>query len=213
MEANVPSAANELCQVVVSPSTTHALRGVVNNVQVLFNVVTGIYTPPLCAARWKSTKCTNILGHTEQDETKRPPINLAIVLDRSGSMDSKYKLKNAKLAIKKVVEALGEEDILHLVLYGSEIEVAFQNANVKEKQALLSRVDQVVTEGMTNMYAGLDKGAQVVKEYSKKGYTNRIFLFSDGLVNEGITDKRRIYHHISEVQHGIRCCGVVVVAT
>jgi hypothetical protein len=41
MEANQTAAVNELCQVVVQASTTHALRGVVNNVQVLFNVMTG----------------------------------------------------------------------------------------------------------------------------------------------------------------------------
>ncbi len=41
MEANQTVAVNELCQVVVQASTTHALRGVVNNVQVLFNVMTG----------------------------------------------------------------------------------------------------------------------------------------------------------------------------
>lgn len=170
---------NELCQVVVQASTTHALRGVVNNVQVLFNVMT---------------------GHTVEDtETKRPPINLAIVLDRSGSMDSGQKLKNAKLAIKKVIEALGADDILHLVLYGSEVELAFQNASVKDRESLLARVDQVVTEGMTNMHAGLDKGSQVVSEYAKQGYTNRIFLFSDGLVNEGVTNKQEIYRFISQI--------------
>jgi Ca-activated chloride channel family protein len=136
----------------------------------------------------------------EDTETKRPPINLAIVLDRSGSMDSGHKLKNAKLAIKKVIEALGADDILHLVLYGSEVELAFQNASVKDRESLLARVDQVVTEGMTNMHAGLDKGSQVVSEYAKQGYTNRIFLFSDGLVNEGVTNKQEIYRFISQVR-------------
>ncbi len=43
MEANCPNprAENCLCQVVVQPSSTHALRGVVNQVRVLFDVVTG----------------------------------------------------------------------------------------------------------------------------------------------------------------------------
>jgi hypothetical protein len=56
MEANAQAAtaANELCQVVVLPSTTHALRGVVNTIQVLFNVITGnasTSSSSLCARR------------------------------------------------------------------------------------------------------------------------------------------------------------------
>jgi len=51
MEANktTPAGAaavpNELCHVVVQPSTTHALRGVVNQLQVLFSVITGLFLP------------------------------------------------------------------------------------------------------------------------------------------------------------------------
>ncbi|KAL6068166.1 VWFA domain-containing protein, variant 2 [Balamuthia mandrillaris] len=182
MEATrTASTPNELCQVVVEPSSTHALRGVVNNVQVLFSVNTGTVE--------------------EKEETKRPPINLCVVLDRSGSMDSLHKLENAKKAIKKVIEALGAEDILHLVLYGSQVETLFSNASVgdyQQREVLLKKVDGVRTEGCTNMHAGLSQGASVVKEFSKSGYTNRIFLFSDGLVNEGITDKREIYTFISK---------------
>jgi Ca-activated chloride channel family protein len=135
----------------------------------------------------------------ESEETKRSPINLCVVLDRSGSMDSGRKLSNAKLAIKKVIEALGADDILHLVLYGSQVETVFANANVSEREKLLKQVDNVTTEGMTNMHAGLKRGAEEVSKHAKPGYTNRIFLFSDGLVNEGITDKQKIYSFISQV--------------
>lgn len=200
MEAN--KAPNELCQVVVQPSTTHALRGVVNNVHVMFDVITGTVSNPTLhayAKQWPTEGGST--GHTvEEQETKRPPINLAIVLDRSGSMDSGHKLSNAKKAIIKVIEALGSEDVLHLVVYGSSVETIFQNSNpAAEREGLIARVKSVKTEGMTNMYAGLDRGAEVVSNYTKSGYTNRIFLFSDGLVNEGVTDKREIYKFIAEV--------------
>jgi len=50
----------------------------------------------------------------------------------------------------------------------------------------------VQTSGMTNLWGGLELGAQLVTKHSKQGYTRRVFLFSDGLVNEGETDKKKI---------------------
>src|SRR5690348_10745166 len=92
-----------LLQLQAMPMTTQALKGVVNSTHVLFKIVT---------------------GH-EETETKRPPINLAIVLDRSGSMGSKNKLTCAKEAIVKVIEGLSEDDVLSFVVYGSDVTTIF----------------------------------------------------------------------------------------
>jgi len=117
-------------------------------------------------------------------------------------MDSLRKLENAKEAIKKVIQALGEQDIIHLVLYGSCVETLFSNARAGDetkRQALCAQVDSIRTEGCTNMHAGLERAAQVVHEFGQQGHNKRIFLFSDGLVNEGVQDKPTIYRFISQV--------------
>ncbi len=45
---------------------------------------------------------------------------------------------------------------------------------------------------MTNLWGGLERGAQLVTQHAEKGFTKRVFLFSDGLVNEGVKDKKVI---------------------
>jgi len=143
------------------------LSGIVNSTQLLFSV------------------------HTGHDDMKRPPLTLAFVLDRSGSM-SGDKLDNAKKAIVKVIEALAEDDTLHLVVYGTKVEVTFENADLTNKTKLINHVKSIGTSGNTNLWGGLEKGAELVNKYKKPGYISRIFLFSDGLVNEGVKDKAQI---------------------
>ena len=114
-----------LLQLHAIPMTSQALKGVLNPTHVLFKVVT---------------------GH-EQEETTRPPINLAIVLDRSGSMMSKGKLSCAKEAIVKVIEGLTDRDVMSFVVYGSDVTTIFQNEHLtaESKQKLIAKVNAVQT--------------------------------------------------------------------
>lgn len=105
--------------------TSQALRGVLNPTHVLFKIVT---------------------GHNDGD-TIRPPINLSIVLDRSGSMISKGKLTCAKEAIVKVIEGLSDKDVLSFVVYGSDVTTIFENQHLtpENKSKLTAQVNNVQT--------------------------------------------------------------------
>jgi len=177
MQAERQTDTNKLIELVVLPSTTVAVKGIVNYVQVLFKIITGRLNT----------------------DVQRAPLHLAIVLDRSGSMQSKQKLENAKKAINQVIQNLTADDILHLILYDSDVDVCFQNGSLTNKDSLIAKVNAVKTRGSTNLVAGLQKGEEVIKEHKKAGYTQRIFLFSDGLVNEGVTNKDEIHKIVSDI--------------
>jgi len=148
----------------VIPSSEYVLKGVVNSSNVLFQLNTGKLP--------------------EEVENKRTPLDLCVCLDRSGSMGGE-KIRQCQVAIKKIIDNMWPEDIFHLVVYGSDVEVIIENGNPLKKDELHRKVDDLLVKGGTNMGIGMLKAADILEKYAKSGHTLRMFLFSDGLVNEG----------------------------
>ncbi|MFL5766186.1 MAG: vWA domain-containing protein [Bacteroidia bacterium] len=122
--------------------------------------------------------------------TERVPLNLSVVLDRSGSMDGD-KLNYTKQALKYVVNQLDGRDVLSIVLYDTDVEVFLQPQRIEDKKALLERIDKIATAGSTNLEGGIKKGYELVKNAKKligNEMVNRVLLLSDGLANVGVSD-------------------------
>lgn len=119
-------------------------------------------------------------------KTKRAPLNLAIVLDRSGSM-SGVKLKKAKEAAKLAVSLMRPNDIVSLVTYDSTIEVLVPATKLTDsnRTAMLKKIDAVKSRGWTALWGGVKQGIAEVKKFLDKNRVNRVVLLSDGQANVG----------------------------
>jgi len=129
-------------------------------------------------------------------ETQIPPIHLSAVLDKSGSMSGE-KLQYSKRAIQKLIKHLNPgKDQLNFVVYDSNVKVIFQDGDLQKKDALKEQVRAVASGSSTNLNAGLEKGVSLLLDQKiKKGEgkpIKRVFIFSDGLVNEGVCDSGKI---------------------
>lgn len=122
---------------------------------------------------------------------ERVPLNISLVLDRSGSMAGD-KLAYAKKAAKFVIDQLGPEDYLSIVNYDDVVEVTSPSQRVRNKEALKAAVDRLTDRGSTNMTGGMMEGYTQVKSTRRNGYVNRVLLLTDGLANVGITNDRQI---------------------
>lgn len=124
------------------------------------------------------------------DITKeRTPLNLALVIDKSGSMGEKNKLDYVKRAVDYIIDQLGPNDRISIVAYDDEIEVLQPSTYATDKYDLREKVAKLKPGGFTNLSGGTFEGYDQVSRWYSRGYVNRVLLLSDGLANRGITDR------------------------
>jgi Ca-activated chloride channel family protein len=129
----------------------------------------------------------NIQSGQPDSSQRRIPLNVSLVLDRSGSMMGD-KIAYARRAAKFLVDQLSKDDYLSIVNYDDQVEVTSPSQAVKNKEALKQALDRIYDRGATNLSGGMLEGFSQVKTTRKEGYVNRVLLLTDGLANEGIVE-------------------------
>lgn len=123
---------------------------------------------------------------------ERRPMNVCVVLDRSGSMADEGKITYAKKALYTLIDQLTSRDILSIVIYDDVIEVLSDARHVRNKRALKRLIERIEPRGSTNLGGGMVEGFHQVDQHFDREYVNRVVLLSDGLANQGITDPREL---------------------
>jgi Ca-activated chloride channel family protein len=116
---------------------------------------------------------------------QRAPINVALVLDRSGSMGGRP-LEAAKDAAKRFAGFLGANDRLSIVTFDNEVRTIFGPAAAGDPVAL-EAIERIQAGGYTNLSGGWLQGLTHVKSALVDG-VNRVVLLTDGQANQGVTD-------------------------
>ncbi len=128
------------------------------------------------------------LSGQELPGAERAPVNLALVIDRSGSMAGR-KLVEAKQAARHLVGQLRGSDRLAVLHYGSDVRtLPGMNATDENKARMLEFIDAIDDDGGTNIGDGLSSGSAQVQRARADFKVNRIILISDGQPTEGMTD-------------------------
>ena len=117
--------------------------------------------------------------------TERNPVNLAIVVDRSGSMQG-TKIEQARQAAIEAVQRLGRSDIISIISYADQARTDVAATSVSENAPIIRAIQNIQANGNTALYAGVNQGAAELRKHLEEGgYFNRIILLSDGLANSG----------------------------
>lgn len=131
------------------------------------------------------------------DYAKRVPLNLSIVIDRSGSMEGD-KIKYAREAAIYIIEQLKPEDRVSVIAYDDHITLIQASTTVTDKQLLIKKIKAIYPGGSTNLWGGTEKGYEQIKNNFMPGAVNRVLLLSDGLANEGLTDEKAITYKVQQ---------------
>ena len=141
-------------------------------------------------------------SHADPNATsQRSPVNLAFVLDRSGSMAGQ-KIDLAKQAVVQSVGRLQASDRFSVVVYDDQIDVVIRStgATPEAKNDAIALINRIDARNQTNLGEGWLRGAEQVALNVAADGVNRVLLLTDGLANTGITDRDELARHASELR-------------
>ena len=135
----------------------------------------------------------------------RIPVNIGIVLDRSGSMGGERKFGLAREAVEQSLRMLRSEDRFALIVYDTEVDVLMPSsrATPEVKRRALDALREIAPRGGTDLGAGWLRGCEQLAEFPYDDQVSRCLLLTDGLANHG-TDRDELARHAGELrQRGV----------
>ena len=121
----------------------------------------------------------------DMERDKRPPSNLVFLLDVSGSMNQANKLPLVKRGMEMLVDELGENDRVAIVVYAGAAGLVLPSTPGNEKAKIKAALDELHAGGSTAGAAGIKLAYETALENFIEDGVNRVLLCTDGDFNVG----------------------------
>ncbi len=157
--------------------------------------------------------CTTILVgmNTPIDPAllERPPLNLALAIDVSGSMAGES-IQYVREGLDRMLDALDPQDRITLIAFSDVAQVRVEYTTGDDPN-LANAIAQLEAGGGTNIYDGLRTAFEMVDAHADPTLQNRVILLSDGLATAGIESDAKIIDMAAgygELGYGLTTIGV-----
>lgn len=128
---------------------------------------------------------------------RRMPLNLALALDRSGSMEGEP-LRYAQQACAHIIDLLDPGDILTIVTFAEDVDVIVPARRVVNRDLLKQHILRITPGNTTNLFDGMVAAANQVASVAQPGTVNRVLLLTDGEPTAGLRDFHSIVGQAAE---------------
>lgn len=128
-----------------------------------------------------------IISPEFDEKIERPPLNIGLVLDRSGSMHGQ-KIEYVRQAAIFAVKQLLPTDRVSVTIYNDKIETLVPSTLAVNKSSITQKIKSIYPRNNTALHAGWVNGGIQVSQYLDQKSLNRVILLSDGLANVGETN-------------------------
>ena len=148
-------------------------------------VAEGQLGTPVLLANGQSTVYARIrLSTLPRPERPRGPVNVALAIDTSGSMEG-APIEEARKAALRMIDALQDGDQLAVVAFHSKTEVLLPTTELSKEVRgdVKQRVSAMRAQGTTDMSAGLATAINEVRQHFSNKGVNRVVLLGDGIPN------------------------------
>lgn len=113
------------------------------------------------------------------DGIPAPPLNVALVLDRSTSMKGE-KIDVLKNAAIKLMQKMRPQDIFSVVTFSDRADVIIPASHPSDKRKLESQIHMLQPSGATEIFQGIQAAFKEIRRNASKGRIDHIILLTDG---------------------------------
>lgn len=149
-------------------------------------VAEGQLGTPVLLANGQSTVYARIRLSTLPRPTQaRGPVNVALAMDTSGSMEG-APIEEARKAALRMIDALKDGDRLAVIAFHSKAEVLLPSTELSQdvRAEVKKHVAAMRAQGTTDMGAGLATAVNEVRQHFSNKGVNRVVLLGDGIPNK-----------------------------
>src|SRR5579884_2189870 len=140
-----------------------------------------------------------VLKASGQQLGRRAPINIALCIDRSGSMEGEP-LEYVKRACDYVVDMLEPNDILSIITFEEQVDVLMPARRVVNKALVKEHIHRLEVGNTTNLYDGMMAACMQIASVQQQapGYVHRVLLLTDGEPTAGLKDFNSIVQQVAQ---------------